>query len=212
MLAPPHWHFRDTRERLEAHMGGPQNQDERWLREMGVRPPIFIRWIGSGSDTTMTELTEGKNLQVSRLDLFNTKHLEIAQATGRPSICRRWQFCNMYHIAVLWHFSAQWPSCLCKRDTGGNKPTCAIQKKRVGVRNEVNEKPHWQEDVCFEHLLNHPFAHPPPHTSLQATTQWIQFLQWPSILLCQEDRSGNKYEKKKSPPRKMEGFFFLNAE
>lgn len=52
---------------------------------------------------------------------------------------------------------------------------------------------------------------PTHHPILQATTQWIQLLQWPSISLCQEDRSGNKYEKKKSPQRKREGFFFLKC-
>lgn len=146
MLAPPHWHFRDTRERLEAHMGGPQNQDERWLREMGVRPPIFIRWISGWSDTTMNELTEGKICKWLKWahwiwvdDLFNIKDLEIAQAIGRLGLCGRW-FCNMYHITVLWHFWAQWP----RRPSGRGKTNPHAQAK----------KREWEWDNVFRWMKN----------------------------------------------------------
>lgn len=88
-------------------------------------------------------------------------------------------------------------------------------KRKVGVRNcfLVNEKPHWRGHVCFEHLLNHPYI--PTHCPTQS---------------CKPPRSGYSYSndlafhsakktevetnmrKKKTPQRKVEGFFFLNAE
>lgn len=41
-----------------------------------------------------------------------------------------------------------------RKDMTENKPTRFNPETTVGGRNcfLVNEKPHWQEDVCFEHL------------------------------------------------------------
>lgn len=144
MLAPPHWHFRDTRERLEAHMGGPQNWDERWLREIGVRPPIFIRWGGGWSDTRMNEVSAGKTCKWFKwADWSLDRCTEIKERI-------KWPVYYIRQVTVLKH--ASYRNCvtfLYKVAEDERKPT-HTQKERRAQDNGF----WWMKNLTYERLYN----------------------------------------------------------
>ena len=79
---------------------------------------VTLRWMNCLKVKSASGSSEQAGLGVD--DLFNGKDLDIA--TGRATVWRRWQFCNMY----VFCFESSGCNCPCRRN-----PTCTKKNKKI---------------------------------------------------------------------------------